>query len=165
MKNKIENLKNTKFFSIEVEPINDIEEGKKTGHYDSIYDHISSKTVPLQKAIGKKRIYFIPVNERVEQGKEAEFLAKYGKRPVTNAPNYLLGAMTKLQKKDLPDRLKRKDIIAVSSDKKEVFIDRRGRPCFLSSFHRSDSRRLRLVSLKDVSRPCYVWDFLAEDIQ
>lgn len=94
-----EALKNTPFFSIIVDPINDIEEGKKLGHYDLIYDYISSETVPLQKAEGKKRIYFIPVTERVEEGKEVKFLAKYGKRPVKNAPNYLLAAWQISRKK------------------------------------------------------------------
>ena len=91
----------TLFFSVVVSPINDIEDGKNSGHYDWIYDHITGKTVPLQNAAdGEKRIYFVPVNETVPEGKEAEFLAKFGKKPVKNAPNYLLGSMAKLEEKD-----------------------------------------------------------------
>lgn len=150
----------TNFFSVVVDPINDIEDGKKVGHYDVIYYHITSKTVPLQKAQGSKRIYFVPVNERVEQGKEAEFLAKFGKRPVTNAPNYLLGAMAKLEEKDLPDHLKFKDFVAVSSDEKEVFSDHNGNRCFLNCNRRNGKRKLNMVKLTGEWNPEDDWFFL-----
>jgi hypothetical protein len=158
-----EAFKNTTFFSVVVDPINNIEEGKKIGHYDSIYDHISQKTIPLQKAIGAKRIYFVPVNERVEEGRETEFLAKFGKRPVTNAPNYLLGAMAKLEEKDLPENLKLKDFVAVSSDEKEAFSDRGGYPCFLACNRSDGGRELLMVKLVYEWHLNHGWVFLAED--
>lgn len=158
-----EAIHKTEFFSIVCEPINDIEEGKAKGHYDSIYDHINPKTVPLQKAEGVKRIYFIPVTERVEEGKEAEFLAKFGKRPVTNAPNYLLGAMAKLTEDELPENLKLKDFVAVSGDEKEVFSGHLSRRCFLICDRRDGRRRLDVVALAGAWNPEDVWCFLAED--
>ncbi len=154
----------TEFFSVVVEPLNDILEGKKVGHYDSIYDWITGKPVPLQKAEGTKRIYFVPVNERVPEGKEAEFLAKYGKKSVTNAPNYLLGAMAKLEEKDLPKKLKGKDFVAVSSEESGVFVLDVDNRCFLRCYRYDGERGLNVVKLAVDWNPDRGWVFLAEDI-
>jgi hypothetical protein len=159
-----EAYRKTEFFSVVVDPINEIEEGKKTGHYDSIDRWITPKTVLLQKSEGAKRIYFVPVNERVPEGKEAEFLSKFGKKPVTNAPNYLLGAMVKLEEKDLPEELKLKDFVAVSSDDTGVFLGGGGTRCFLRCNRRSGYRRLDMIELANDWRADYGWFFLAEEI-
>ena len=156
-----EALIKTPFFSVMVNPINDIEEGKTTGNYDSIYDWITVNTVPLEKAEGAKRIYFVPVTEQVEEGKEAEFLAKYGKKPVVNAPNYLLGAMAKLKESDLPEELKLKDLVAVADG---VFLNHSGNRCFLNCNRRSGERKLNMVKLLGDWYADNAWVFLAEEL-
>ncbi len=156
-----EALLKTPFFSVMVNPINNIEEGKTTGNYDSSYNWITANNVLLEKAEGSKRIYFIPVTENVEEGKEAEFLAKYGKKPVTNAPNYLLGAMAKLKESDLPEGLKLKDLVAVADG---VFLYHDGNRCSLYCRRRSGERKLNVVFLNGEWSADRDWVFLAEEL-
>ena len=89
-----------------VTPINDIEKGKEEGHYDYDYEYDNCgfrksiyKYISLQGAKDVKRIYFIPVTERIHVGKEVEYLAKFGKKPVTHAPNYLFGVLAQCKQK------------------------------------------------------------------
>ncbi len=153
----------TKFFSVTSSPIDDIEEGKKLGKYDWIYDWITPEHTPLQKAEGEKTIYFVPVDEDVESGKETEFLAKHGMKLVENSPNYLLGAMAKLSKSDLPENLKNKDLVAMSAA--SVFQDESGDRCFLYVSLDGGRRRLGFVRLDGGWYAGRGWVFLAEPLE
>jgi hypothetical protein len=166
---KIDQNIDERFFSLMVTPINSIENAKETSHYDSISSYFFSEIVQLQQAEGIKRIYFIPVNERVEEGKEVEYLAKFGKKPVTHAPNYLLGAMAQCKHAELPKELKYTNIVAVSTAKFDFFhFD--GKSFFLCCHHLNGGRRelsmARLYSGWGSSIPTNIyWMFTAEDIE
>lgn len=151
----------TTLFTATISPINDLEKGKLKGDYDWVYDHITKDTVPLKKATGEKKLYFVPVTERVLEGKESQYLAAYGLKPVENAPNYLLGAMATLKEKDLPEELKFKDIVAVGN---VVFQFADGRRCFLDCRRRSGERFLFMVRLASGWGAGGGWFFLAEEL-
>jgi hypothetical protein len=153
----------TQFFSVVTEPINDIQEASKSISYD--FSWIPADMAPLQKAKGPKRIYFIPVSETVPNGKESEYLAKFGKKPVTHAPNYLLGVMAKLNEDDFPHKLKFKDIVAVSSSDHDIFLRKGCGPSFLRCYRRSGKRELNFVDLSGDWTPGGIWVFIAEDIE
>lgn len=157
-----EALRNTNFFSVVIDPINDIEEGKAKGYYDLIDDSVNIKNFPLRRAEGLKRLYFVPITEIVEEGKEAEYLVKFRKRPVKNATNYFLGAMAKIGQEDLPENLISKNFVALMCDE-EVYSVLFNFPCFLCSSISEGSRSL-FVKVRSTA-----WDlnsvFIAEDIE
>lgn len=135
-----------RFFSVVVKPINSFEKGILTGNYMSVlkFDEVTPKELQYAGNM-EKRVYFIPVTGIVRVGEEAEFLAKFGKKPIKNVSNYLLGAMAtqECQENNLPEQFKNKNFIAVPTKENELFTYV-GYKCFLRCLREEGGRGLFL---------------------
>lgn len=152
----------TELFSKVVEPICDIEEGKKKGNYTWIYDWITPDHIPLEKVSGKKKVYLVPLTETVE-GTEgiSAFLKKKGLKLCVNAPQYFLGLMAKMK---LEDQENYSWVVAAENEASSVFADEGGDRCFLYADREGGRRGLSLVRLDGYCFADRGWVFLAEDL-
>lgn len=145
---------NTTKISFKVKPINSLEEGIKLGNYDSHYDFITDKTVPLKELTDEKEIFLVNFDRTIGETEYKELLEKEGLKPCE--PNYLLGLMAQIKEDDMPKELKNKNIVVPSS----VFTGGCGFRCFLCVYRGDGYRKLRLT---DVDREWIDrWVFLAE---
>lgn len=152
------------FFSIVVDPINNIATAIEKGNYTSVYDWISNDhtRIPLIEAAGSKRIYFVSVTENVNTGDEEAYVNKFGLTLCKKAPNYLTGAMAALPENKIPAELKGKDFVAAENDSASVFRDGGGDRCFLDVGRDDGERELYLVLLDGLWDADFGWVFLAE---
>lgn len=116
-------LNSDSLFSIVVEPIDNITKAIKDGKYTYVCPSIVEKNVKLQKVMGSKRIYFVPMNEhQYFSFRDVEkYLSKLDLILCEDAPNYLLGAMIILSKDKIPVSLKNKQFVALELNKSSIF--------------------------------------------
>lgn len=160
--NKLSNQKiDKRFFSVEVTPINSLEEAKAKGNFNHCYVN----NISFNKITKAKRVYFVKVTERIHEGREAEFLAKFGKKPLTNTQNYFFGVMVHpdCQENTLPSGYRMGYIVAVAADETGVFLDGDGSRSFLRSSCVNGIRFLKFAKVANGWKTKIDWFFLAED--
>ena len=112
-------LKET-LFSIDTRPINSITSAIKNGGYSFVthcieHDHNKSFSKLSPDAQGTKRIYFLPVSEKVFIGQEDHYAKKFGFKICEYARNYLLGLIADTPKDRMPPELKGKMLVAAEN--------------------------------------------------
>ncbi len=156
--------KRMKFPSWLVEPVTDIEDAKKRGHFTSCYDHITAKTVKLPKAQGKKRVFAVPFNKSIGEKAYVALLAEHGLKPCVNAPSYLMGLMVQVPESEMPAELKGKYIVAAEPDvASSVFRGLDGVRCFLCVDRLGGASRELDLTRVGFGGWDGAWAFLAEE--
>ncbi len=161
--NTAQKIEEQKFFSVMVKPINNLSEGREKGNFTD--DYTAGLYIPLKIVDDIKLISFIPVTERMGEGREIEFLKKFGKKPLTNATNYFFGTLAspECQEATLPPELKGKDFVAVSTDESDICL-RDGHSCFLRCYTWGGVRKLCSVGSEIDWNISFDWVLLAEDL-
>lgn len=151
-----------KFHSWVVTPINNVDEGYKTGHYNEKYDHITTETIPVKQLEGQKRVYLVPFNETIGENDYVVRLAEHGLKPCVDCPNYLLGLMKQVPESEMPEELGNKYFVAAEPDNpSSVFFGKHGDRCFLGVRRDGSNRDLVVVGAENEWDDC--WAFLAEE--
>ncbi len=147
-----------------INPINTVEEGIAQGHYNDYYQHITNKTVPLQKVAGAKNLYLVCFGRTSGETDYVELLRAEGKQPCRNAPQYLLGLMAAVPEDKMPEELRNKDLVAAEPDNEaSAFSGVRRDRCFLC-VRRYGGDRLLYLALVDRRRGLDGCALLAEDL-
>lgn len=102
-------------FSTVITPVNSLVLAIKEARYWSVSDFIT-EDLDLGPLGQKKRVYFVPVVDVVEVGKEEEYLNSRGLTMCENAPQYLLGLMTQISDHDFDKTFGKKDIVAIGGE-------------------------------------------------
>ncbi len=141
-------MKNKKFFSLRVKPVNNLHDLSKISiNVDST---LSGALLNLKQEDETKTIHFLRVMKDFNKATDAEspidalkpndvlkYLKDHGFKPVKNAPNYLLGMLKILNRKTTRKKMAGflvSDIVAFSAEKTNIFIDANGRSFYLSAF-------------------------------
>lgn len=93
-------VKHKKLLYMDVVPLNNIRKAIIKGKYTSVDPDIE-KEVKLKKAIGSKRVYFVPVVKEVKPKGEEAYVNEYGVTLCKNSRNFLLGLMCRMSTKFL----------------------------------------------------------------
>lgn len=166
------------FPSLIVSPINNIitgiEQAKLSSKTPYCMPEFSEKDYPMENPTGDKKIYIVHFNkimmwgENDEKNSLVETLKEYGKKPCVNAPNYLLGLLVKVGKKDLMSTLTGVNYIVAAEpgNQKSLFRNNDGSEVMLTAYLCSVNRDSPIdLGTYPAGPICYEnYAFLAEDL-
>ncbi len=141
-------MKNKKFFSLRVKPVNSPYNVSKQTSID--HSKLGGATIKLKKEGEEKTIYFVRVIKDFENATDADspldalkpedvvtYLKARGFKPIKNAPNYLLGALKMINRKTAIKKMEGfliSDIIAFSKERSNIFFNANDESFYLSAF-------------------------------
>lgn len=146
------------FFGIE--PINNLEEGIKSGGFNGRDPDVTDRNVPLQSMAGARDLLLVCFNRvfaREDHGLIFRLIHSMKKEPAP--PNWLFGLMRAVPEVRMPINFYNKNIISAKpKDPAFACRDRHGNPCFVFASRHGQIRELRLTYTID--RRSEFWSFL-----
>lgn len=153
-----EEIASSIFFSVEVDPITDIDIACRRGGMTCPEDVKRHLHFPSPKNKDeRKRVFIVPCPKSFSANDFLAHIAEYGLCPCGHAPEYLLGLMAHISEGSMPSHLYNVSIVAAWQ---LWFPKTTGVAHFFSVVRRGVRRRLSFVSSRTVWNPEYA--FLAE---
>lgn len=148
-------------FSRIITPINSLEDFATHNFCELVHSSSYSKESIIKNiTLEKKLIDFIPTYKSLEKDEILDYLKSFGKKPVINSQNYLLGAMAYLPRKDFLNSYNFDEYIAISDD--EIKLPD-GRDCWLYGRYTKHTKIREVCPIIKTSiNPCYF--LLAENM-
>jgi hypothetical protein len=151
--------------SFTVEPLCNLRVGITRGGYTDYDRHdITAEKIPLAPVRGAKEVFVVPLDRDVHRDGYLHILSEFDLKPCKHAPQYLLGLMSQISERRMPQSLDGFNIIAAEPDNPASVFGKIGEllPCFLYTERYERDRWLYLYSIP--RRWCSMFAFLAERV-